>query len=138
MSQEQIEIIRRSFEAVNRSDAEAMAALCDDDVEFVSILTRVEETCYRGKDTWATHFSDMREMWEEWRWEDPEIFEADDEHLVAFFRIVVRAKRSGVRVEQPGAITYRFRDGKLWRIRGYFDPRKAREAVGLKEQEAQD
>ena len=134
MSQENVEIIRRAFEATNRGDAKAVAALCHDDVEFVSaVLASVGEGTYRGKDAWETYFSRMRETWEEWRFEDPEIFESDDEQLVAVFRLVGVGKGSGARVERKYGLTYRFRDGTIWRMHGYLDPREALEAVGLRE-----
>jgi ketosteroid isomerase-like protein len=133
MSQENVEIVRRSFEAVNRADAEAMAALCTDDVEFVSMLSAVEEASYRGKEAWKDYFTDMAETWGDWRAEDAEIFEADDGRLASVFRMVGRGKASGAPVEQPVGVTYTFRDGKISRMRSYLDPRKALEAVGLSE-----
>ena len=110
-----------------------MAALCHDDIEFVSaVLASVGEGTYRGKGAWDTYFSRMRETWEEWRFEDIEIFEADDELLVAVFRLVGVGKGSGARVEHEYGITYRFREGKIWRVRGYLDRREALETVGLR------
>lgn len=78
-----------------------------------------------ARNAFETYFSRMRETWEEWRIEDADVFEADEEHLVSVFSVVGRGKASGALVEQPVGITYRFRDGKLWRIRSYLDPRGA-------------
>ena len=136
MSQENVEIIRRSFEAVNRSDAEALAALCTDDIEFVSMLSAVEEASYCGKEAWKSYFSDMAKTWGDWRAEDAKIFEVDDEHLVSVFRMVGRGKASGAPVEQRVGVTYVFRDGKISQMRSYLDPTEALEAVGLSEQDA--
>jgi ketosteroid isomerase-like protein len=133
MSQENVEILRRSVEAFNRSDAEALAAICDDDMEFVSALAAVEDWTYRGKETWEAYFSSMRESWAEWRFEDAQFFEADNEHVVSVFRMVGKGKRSGARVEHPMGATYRFRDGKIWRMHSYLAPREALEAAGLSE-----
>jgi ketosteroid isomerase-like protein len=132
MSQENVEIVRRSIEAFNRGDAEAIAELCEDELEFVSFLTSVEGT-YRSKDSGEAYFSRMRETWREWRIEDAEIFEADDEHLASIFRLVGVGKRSGARVEHPMGMTYRLRNQRIWRIRGYLDPREALKAAGLSE-----
>jgi ketosteroid isomerase-like protein len=133
MSQENVEIIRMTVEAADRGDAEAIAAICDDDIEFSSaVLGGVEEGTFRGKGAWETYFSRMRETWEEWRFEDAEVFEADDEQVVAVMRLVGVGRGSGARVEHPLGIAYKFRDGKLWRMRAYLDPREALEAVGLR------
>jgi ketosteroid isomerase-like protein len=133
MSRENVEVVRQSFEAVNRSDAQAMAALCHEDIEFVSMLTAVEEASYRGKDAWETYFRDMGEIWQGWRAQGIEIFEADDERLASVFRMVGTGKRSGTPIEQPVGVTYTFRDGKIWRLRSYLEPSEALKAVGLSE-----
>ena len=68
---------------MNRSDAEALAALCDDDLELISVLAVGEGEIYRGKAAWERYLSRMGETWAEWRFEDVEVFEADDELLAA-------------------------------------------------------
>jgi ketosteroid isomerase-like protein len=133
MSQENVEVVRESFEAAKRKDAEAMAALCDPEVEFVSFPTVVEEVTYHGKDGWQTYLSRMSETWEEWRLEDLEIFQADEEHLASTFRVVGRGRKSGARTELRVGVTYTFRDGKIWRMRSYLEPGDALKAVGLEE-----
>ena len=134
MPQENVEIIRMIVEAANRGDGEAIAAISDDDVEFVSaVLASVGGGVFRGKDAWATYFRRMRETWEEWQFEDAEISEADDEQVVAVMRLVGVGKGNGARVEHPLGIAYRFRNGKLWRMHAYLDPRDAFKAVGLSE-----
>ena len=136
MSQENVETLRDGFDALNRGDADAIAALSDHDVELISVLSAVEERAYRGKDSWGTYLRLMNETWSEWRFEDVEIFEVDEETAAAVYRVVGRGKRSGAPVEHPIGATVRFRNAKLWRIRNYLDPREALEAVGLSEQDA--
>ena len=42
MSQENVELVRRSFEAFNRRDIASMLALCDPDIEYFSHLVELE------------------------------------------------------------------------------------------------
>ena len=42
MSQENVEIVRRAFDAVNRRDLDGFLALMDDEVEAVSVLVAME------------------------------------------------------------------------------------------------
>jgi ketosteroid isomerase-like protein len=133
MSRENVDIVRQSFEAANRNDAEAMAALCDPEVEFVSFLSAVEYATYRGKDGWQTYFRRMSETWEEWQFEDLEVYPADNEHLASVFRVIGTGKGSGARTALRVGVAYTFRDGRIWRMRSYLDPREALEAVGLSE-----
>ena len=48
MSQENVEIVRRAFEAFNRRDMTAFLDLLDPDVEWVPILAVLEGRVYRG------------------------------------------------------------------------------------------
>jgi ketosteroid isomerase-like protein len=137
MSQENVEVVRRWLAAWTAGDAETMAALCHDDVEFVALMAEAfGEEAYRGKDVWQSYFNRLRETWEEWRIEDLEILEGKNERLVAVLRLVARGKGSGALVHHRVGMTVRLRDGTLWRMRTYPDPRDALEAVGLSEHDA--
>jgi ketosteroid isomerase-like protein len=97
------------------------------------MLSAVEEASYRGGEAWNGYFTDMAKVWGDWRAEDAEIFEADDRHLASVFRMIGPGKASGAPVEQRVGVTYTFRDGKIWRMRSYLDPREALETLGLSE-----
>jgi ketosteroid isomerase-like protein len=137
MSQENVEVVRSMIEAWTAGDAEGMAALCDEDMEFVGLMAQaLGEKTHRGKDVWASYFGRLRETWEEWRIEDLKVLEAENGQAVAVCSLVARGKESGAVVRHRIGMTVRFRDGKLWRMRTYPDPREALEAVGLSEQDA--
>ena len=135
MSQENVELVRRAGEAFNRHDAEALASISDDDVEFVSALAAVETggVAYRGPEAWGSYFAGMDEMWDGWHLEDLEVFDAGDDRVAAVFRLVGTGKGSGVPVDHRIGLAYTMREGKLWRMRSYLDPAEALEAVGLRE-----
>ncbi|HWH31293.1 MAG TPA: nuclear transport factor 2 family protein [Egibacteraceae bacterium] len=136
MSHEDVEIVRRATGAFNRGDFGLVAELCDDDLEFVSVMTAVQETTYRGRDTWERYAADMRETWAEWRLEDLRLLDAGDHTVTVLMRLVGAGKRSGVPVDREIGVVYRLRDGRLWRVRSYPDARLALEAAGLSEQRA--
>ena len=48
MSQENVEIVRRVFDAFNRRDIAAFLELLDPDVEWVPVLAVLEGSVYRG------------------------------------------------------------------------------------------
>jgi ketosteroid isomerase-like protein len=125
MSRENVEVVRKGIEAVNHQDAEGMAALCVDDMEFVSALAaQFGGGAYRGKDAFADYFTDMRQTWEEWRIEGAQFFDLDPDRVAAVFRIVGKGKGSGTPVEHPIGMVWDLRNGKLWRGRSYLDPGK--------------
>ncbi len=131
MSQENVEIVRRAIDAFGREDFALVADLCDEDLEFVSIMTAVEETTYRGRDAWERYALDMRETWEGWRIEDLRLIDAGDDSVTALMRMVGEGKRSSVPVDREIGIVYRLRDGKLWRVRSYLEAKQGLEASGL-------
>lgn len=133
MSQENVGVVRDLLEAYNRADFEAIAERCDEDFEFTSVMSAVEETSYRGKDTWERYWHDMHQTWEDWRLEDLQFFDGGGDRVAVLMRLVGRGKTSGVPVDRKIGIAYRVRDGMMWRARSYLDPREALEAVGLKE-----
>jgi len=135
MSQENVEIIERLIEAFDRHDVSTLDSLCHDDFEFVSLLTALdsEDATYRGTTAWADYFEAIEAIWSEWRSDDIRIFDAGGDRLACLFRMVATGKLSGVPIERAVGITYRLRDGKLWRMRTYLEPADALEAVGLSE-----
>ena len=53
--------------------------------------------------------------------------------LVAIHRFRARARYTGIEFDQPSAYVYTFRDGKIIRIQGFWDPEDALVAAGLEE-----
>ncbi len=58
---------------------------------------------------------------------------AGDQVVVCLMRLVGKGKLSKVPVDTPVGLTYRLRDGKLWRVQSYANPADALEAAGLDE-----
>ena len=133
MSQENVEIVRELLEAYNRADFDAVNEKCDDDFEFTSVMSAVEETSYKGKDTWERYWHDMHQTWDDWRLEEIRVLDGGGDRVAVLMRLVGKGRTSGVPVDRKIGIAYRMRDGKMWRARSYLDPREALEAVGLSE-----
>ena len=135
MSQENVEVVEKGIEAFNSRDFDMLAALSDEDMEFVSVMAAVEAgvATFRGPEAWTRYFGAMDESWDGWRVEGHEVFDAGDAHVAATFRIVGTGKRSGAPIEHEIGVAYTLRDGKLWRLRSYANPAEALEAVGLSE-----
>lgn len=134
MSQENVEIVRRALDAFNRRDLRTLEQeFCEDDLEFVSFFAAVDaaEATYRGANAWSDYAAIMDEMWIDWRLEDISLFDAGDQGVVCRMRLLGKGKLSGVPVDRPVGLTYRLRNGKLWRVRSYTTPTEALEAAGL-------
>ena len=75
----------------------------------------------------------MRDTWADWWVDDFQVFEGGVDSLAAVVRVAGRGQLSGAAVDRTIGMTYRLRDGKIWRMRAYLEPREALEAIGLSE-----
>ena len=131
MSKENVETLRKASDAFRNRDVEALAALLDpDDYEFRSVLGAGGKV-YRGRESIPEYFADLEDTFEDWRSEDEQYFDAGGDRVVIVYRAVGFGRGSGVPIDQPVAIVWTLRDGRLLLGETYLDPQGALEAAGL-------
>ncbi len=132
MSQENVEVVRRGIEALNRRDLAALLTHFDQDAEWVEDLrwpgaetfhgpSGVERSIRKWWDAWGDLFMDIDET-----------IDIDD-RVVLTGRVRARGHDSDVTVEAPFASIYEFRAGKVVRVQVVGSRTEALEAVGLSE-----
>ena len=131
MSQENLEAVRRSFEAFNRGDLDA--AFEDFAPDFELDLSRAI-----GIDRGTYSLAEFRrlteqfaETWESVRYEADELIDAG-EHVVMPFTNRLRG-RDGIEVQARGIWLGTIHDGLIMRICLYQELQEALEAAGLRE-----
>jgi ketosteroid isomerase-like protein len=129
-----VDKLRKQYEAFNRRDWETAAELLDPHVELHGTVGGLEEdVVVRGPDGIRQQFEiEDDEVWEEHRIE-PEKFIDAGEQVVVIQREYQRAKGSGVEIEGNTATVFDMRNGRIVRMQGYMDPAAALKAVGLSE-----
>jgi ketosteroid isomerase-like protein len=133
MSEENIEIVRRSMEAINRGDVEAALSYTDSDGELHSaIIGGTEGNVYRGHDGLRRWYADVMETFEELGTEFTEYRDLGD-RIVAFGHIRARGRGSGLEIDSPTGWVFTLRRGKVVRAEGFLDPAEALKAAGLSE-----
>ncbi len=135
MSQENVETFKRGVDAYNRQDVEAMVEVADPEIEWQpGTLTGLggEAAVYRGHEGIREGFRDLYEAMGESRLEYPEIRDLGD-RIVGIGRVCARGRESGAETESPHASVVEYKNGRAIRVRSYFDPKAALEAVGLSE-----
>ena len=133
MSQQNVEIVRRSFEAIGRWDIDALLELYDPEITFLPLTgTRVESGGYVGHDGVRAYFEEVAEIWSELQPRADDTRTTGD-HVVVLGGCAVRGKGSGVESDDPMAWVLTVRDGKVTSHRGYRKREEALEAVGLTE-----
>ena len=134
MARENVEIVRRSFEAWKRGDRDGWLAAAHPEIEWSSAVERqVEGTgaVHKGRAEVGQFWDDWQELWNL----EIEIAETRDlgDAVLALARVRTRGKSSGAEVERSMGYVFEFEDGLIRRARAYLSPEDALEAAGLSE-----
>jgi ketosteroid isomerase-like protein len=132
MSQENVEIVHRAYEALHREDLDAFVDMHDVECEILPRIGIVEGGPYRGHDGLRAYLRDMRAAFTEWHVEVEETRDFGDTVIVrAHFR--ARGRDSGVALDLPLWQPIKFRGGRALWWAAYPSEAEALEAVGLSE-----
>jgi ketosteroid isomerase-like protein len=129
MSQENVEIVRRVYEALNRSDWDAAFRDAHPDFELTFRRGPLAGT-HRGRETPETVISDMRAAFEVWIIEPSEFLIAGDQ-VVAIVKNRVRPKGTEAEIETRNGHLWTIRDGKILSLEGFPHADDAIDAAGL-------
>jgi len=132
MSQENLELTRLGFAALNRTDPDAFIALCDPRFAMHLVGVVGEPVYYGGADGVHQFVADMSEMWSDFGVEIEEIRDLDDQVLV-IGKWWARGRVSDIEVNSPRGWVVAVRGGFLTAIRFFLTPEEALKAVGLEE-----
>jgi ketosteroid isomerase-like protein len=134
MSQENVEIIRRAFEAFNGGNRAAFLSFYDDDIVLHIAPPSIDAGSYYGAEEVERQYTRMfAPFGETYRVEIEDLIDAGDS-VVVCSRPKGRGRRSGAAVEgPPGWGVFTMRAGRIIRIDHPADRAEALEAVGLSE-----
>jgi len=132
MSEQNVELVRRSLAAYAQRDVETLRALNDPGVELdwsesVGWLAGV----YRGFDEALRFYNDYFEAFEEIVIEPERFIEAGDSVVVP--NIARQRGRDGIEVSARSTLVFTLRDRKIHRIRLCQSTEQALQSVGLAE-----
>jgi ketosteroid isomerase-like protein len=131
MSQENVEIVRRMWDAFLTADFETALSFFAADVEWDG-TNLPDGRIGRGHEAILDHIARWADAWEGWTVEVERIVEAGSKQVVVFMRERGRSE-SGLTMDERHAELYTLRDGKIVRRQGFSDPNQALEAAGLRE-----
>ncbi|HEY4428051.1 MAG TPA: nuclear transport factor 2 family protein [Solirubrobacteraceae bacterium] len=133
MSQENVELARKLFEAHRAGGIDAVLPFYPSDVRMSPGRNWVEEPVYHGHEGVRTLNGLFAENFDDWGWVVHEIRDAGDQ-VVALVEMTGRIKGSGVPVStRQGIVASDFRAGTVADLRFFDSWEEALEAVGLEE-----
>jgi ketosteroid isomerase-like protein len=134
MSEENVEVVRRIIDAINRRDVDAVVESATEDfVTDWSNSRGLLSGVHQGRDKAREAFETFLEPWDSLRWEPEELIELGDDRVLTVSRLQMRGRGSGVEVNASGASIWTIRAGKAAAITLYQSKAEALEAAGLSE-----
>jgi uncharacterized protein len=135
MSQENVEVVRRGWDAFNRGDLDSwLASYWADDIDYQAVEGALDDRGpMHGKDAVRAYVQDWLDTFDDLKVEPAELIDAGEDQVIAVLRISGRAKLSGVETDLTHAALYTIRDGKLVRGREYWTKEQALDAAGVRE-----
>jgi ketosteroid isomerase-like protein len=133
MSQENVEIVRRSLVAYSGGDIEEMLTYIDPEGELHSaIIGGAEGNVYRGHDGFRRWFAETQAAFVELRTDLTEFRDLGD-RVVGFGNIHAHGRESDLELDSPTGWVFTVRNGKVVKAEGFLSRAQALEAAGLSE-----
>ena len=130
MSQENVEIIRRSLEYFKRT-GEWLWEVIDPEIQ-IRDHDVPDGDVFHGHAGWLKWENTFDSAWERVSIEPEEYIDAGADKVVLLHRLAAQG-RGGISLERQDGIVYVLRDGKIIRMDYYGSRVEALEAVGLRE-----
>jgi ketosteroid isomerase-like protein len=131
VSQENVEVVRRAFDAFNSEDIERIVSLTH--IEFEAIVPpelSPEPDSYHGHDGIRRYFQSFQDVMDDIRFHPHRFWEVG-QSVVASVSLTAKGRQTAIPVEQQLAQVWIVRDGKVACIRTYVSLPEALKAVGL-------
>ena len=139
MSRENVEVVRRIYEASAIRDTDQVLSLYDPEVEWDGSRHRwaevmAGETRFRGHARLRHFFRRYYEMWESFEYDVEELIDAGEDIIISVVTSRARGRSSGVEVEWADQVgVWTIRNGRVVRVVWLPTRQDALEAVGLSE-----
>jgi len=132
MSEENVQLVRRTYEAGNQGDYDALVSYFHPEIEFHAYPRSPEVGVYHAKQALREYIENVWEHFERVRIEVDELLDAGDQ-VVAVTTLHVVPKRGQHEMTFQIVEVFTIRDGLLAERRSYSTRNEALEAAGLRE-----
>jgi ketosteroid isomerase-like protein len=132
MSQENVELIARTFELTADEDWEALERLIAPDCQVLDFDLPDTSEPFHGPDGWFAWLAQWDSAWDSWTIDEVEVRDAGGDRVVAEFRVHATGRGSGLELDRHDAIVYALRDGQIVSLEYYNEGQKAEALADLK------
>ena len=131
MSQENVEVVRRTMDAYNTRDLPAYFDMISESVRFQSRFSAMGRV-YHGHDDLRRYFAELDEVWFRYEMRVLRLVPAGRQ-VAALCHLYAVGRESGLQVEENSAIVFTVEAGKIVRIDAYPTHAEALNAAGLRD-----
>jgi ketosteroid isomerase-like protein len=131
LSQENVEVVRRGYEAYARGDMAAM--LADLDPDMVTYREEPDGATFKGRDGFLEAIAEWVEDFDEFVATAEELIDANDRQVVVRVRQTATGSQSGAPIEGDFWFVHTLSDSKVTRLDMFASKDSALEAAGLRE-----
>jgi ketosteroid isomerase-like protein len=132
MSEENVEIVRRAYEAWGSADPDSALAFLGDDVIWTPAREDPDPRPHRGRAGVREFRAQWEELFDDIRVEAEELIDAG-ERIVSRLHVTGRGRGSGIDVDQSVYQVVELRGKSIVRIDEFYDRAAALETAGLSE-----
>jgi ketosteroid isomerase-like protein len=132
MSQENVEVVRRLYQAWEHDGFGVVAELMDPKIEWVNPAYAVEPGTRHGYDGFAAAARSVRSIYPDFRLSPLKFYDAGDT-VVVKVRVVARGAVSDLELDTERGYLFDVLNGRIVRYAWFNEPGEALEAVGLAE-----
>ena len=129
MSQADVTLVRRLFDAWNDGDMDTVNAFFADDIQWNEIGGRLDRPGSLGREELGQGLASLFDTWQSYRLE-PEDLRDVEGRVFAIVREVARGRTSGLEVDSRWGYVISVSGDRITRVEAYRDPAQALEAAG--------
>jgi ketosteroid isomerase-like protein len=124
------ELLRRAFDAFNARDVDLIDEFVDPEVELITRGAALDGTSFRGHEGIKDWLRFLDEGWAEIVFHVDTVVDVG-ERMLATYRLRGRVRGPEIAIDQPASMVVDFREGRILRLKTYFDPVEALAAARL-------
>jgi ketosteroid isomerase-like protein len=130
VSQGNVDVVGRSFEAFNARDVNELVSLSTPDCEWLPFRAQLEGIVYRGHEGVRRFVSDIEDDWEVYQ-VDPLEFHDRGELVAVVGQVRAVGRGSSVDIDSIAGFVFELQCGRIRHVTSHSNPDAAREAVGV-------
>ena len=132
MSQENVEVVSKLYDAFARRDIDGVLAQVDPEIEFDLSDRLPDEGIHRGREAYRQFLERTFELWADFRVEIEDLLDAGDA-TVALIHTTATGRISGIEIDERVAHVFWLRDATPYQFKVFTERVNAFKAAGLRE-----